>query len=276
MADIPESEGLSISKFAKLSRTSRSTLLYYDKIGLLSPVTRKGNTYRFYTYPQMYTVNMIRTCQALGMSLDDIKKLRDEATPKLVDDVLKRQILQIDDEIGRWINSRKLLTTLENIIRPLLTADEKAITIEHIPAEPIVLGGLNDYSKNKNVHTAFAQFYVDCQKKYPDIDLNYPVWGLFSEERIKRGDWVWPDRFYFYNPDGYDKRPAASYAIGYTHGGYGQCGELYKRVIAYIEANGYEISGPSYEEYPMAELCYASDNDYLIRLMITVRKKQGG
>ena len=273
MTDIPEAEGLTITAFAKLTRTSRSTLLYYDKVGLLSPMTRKENTYRYYTYPQIYTVNLIRTCQALGMSLGEIKKLRNEASPELIDKLFERQINQIDEEIDTWINARKLLTTLKSIIHPLLTVDETAMSVEYIPAEPIVLGRINDYNKNKNDHAAYAQFYIDCQKKYPDLDLNYPAWAMFSEERVKCGDWVWPERFYFYNPNGYDKRPAAHYAIGYTRGGYGHCGALYERLIAYIDANGYEICGPAFEEYPLTELCYTSDEDYLIRLMITVRKK---
>ena len=271
--EIPEEEGLSITEFAKLSRTNRSTLLYYDRIGLLSPVSRKDNTYRYYSYAQMYIVNLIRTGQALGLSLDKIKYLRNEASPELVDELLEGHISQIDDEINKWVKSRKLLTTIKSIIHPLLTVDETSITVEYIPAEPIVLGGFNDYNMNKNVQTAFSQFYIDCQKKYPDLDLNYPVWGVFSEERIKNGDWVWPDRFYFFNPDGYDKRPAAHYAIGYTRGGYGRCGDLYERLIAYINENGYEICGPAFEEYPLAELCYVNDSDHLIRLMITVRKK---
>ncbi|MCL1835227.1 MAG: MerR family transcriptional regulator [Oscillospiraceae bacterium] len=273
MTNTPEKEHLSITDFAELSRTNRSTLLYYDKIGLLSPMTRKENNYRYYTYPQIYTVELIRTCQALGMSIDEIKNLRNEASPKLIDELFERQIEQIETEINTWISARKLLTTLKSVIHPMLSVDEKAFKVEYVPAEPIVLGGINDYNKCRNDHAAYAQFYVDSKLKYPDLDLNYPAWAMYSEERIKNGDWVWPDRFYFFNPDGYDKRPAAHYAIGYTRGGYGHTGDLYDRLIAYINASGYEICGPAFEEYPLTELCYTSDEDYLIRLMITVRKK---
>ncbi|MCL1887854.1 MAG: hypothetical protein FWF96_03160, partial [Kiritimatiellaeota bacterium] len=105
-------------------------------------------------------------------------------------------------------------------------------------------------------------------------DLNYSVWGTFSEKRVKSGDWVWPDRYYFYNPEGRDRRPAALYAIGYTRGGYGQCGGLYKRLIHYINEHGFEICGDAYEEYPLNEVCITDSSNYLIRLMITVREKE--
>ena len=273
MTDVPEEEILSIADFAKLSETSRSKLLYYDKIGLLSPMSRKDNNYRYYSYPQVYTIRLIRTCQSLGMSIDDIKQLRDEASPKLIDEFFENRINQINEEINTWTRARKLLTTFKDIIHPMLTVNETAFSVEYVPAEPIVLGGINDYNICKNDHAAYAQFYSDCKIKYPDLDLNYPAWVIFSEERIKNGDWIWPDRFYFFNPEGDDRRPAANYAIGYTRGGYGHCGDLYERLIAYINANGYEICGPAYEEYPLTELCYTNDEDYLIRLMITVQKK---
>ena len=273
MDDMPDKEGLSIAEFAKLSRTSRSTLLYYDKIGLLSPVSRRENNYRHYTHTQLAAVNQIRTCQALGMSLEDIKRIRKNQSPEMVSELLERQIKQIDEEIDTWISARKLLSTLKGIIDPLLTADKTGITVEYVPAEPIVLGRINEYGDSKNGFIALAQFYNYCNEKYPGLDLHYPVWAMLSEERVKNGDWRLPDRYYFYNPDGYDKRPAAYYAIGYTRGGYGQCSDLYKRLIAYINANGYAICGPAYEEYPLNELIYSSDEDYLIRLMITVRKK---
>jgi len=102
--------------------------------------------------------------------------------------------------------------------------------------------------------------------------MNYPVWAMFSEYRIKNRDWKWSDRYYFFNPEGHDKKPAALYAVGYTRGGYGQSHELYTCMLDYIDANGYEICGPAYEEYPLNEICVTDDNNYLMRVMITVCK----
>ena len=56
-------------------------------------------------------------------------------------------------------------------------------------------------------------------------------------------------------------------------GGYGKCGAMFERLTAYIRDNGYEICGPGYTEYPLNEICYANDENYLLRLLITVRKK---
>ena len=267
-------ETFSVAEFAEFSRTTRDTLLHYDKIGLLSPELRGENRYRFYSSGQLSIVNIIRTYQALGMTLAEIASLKEGRTPESIDQHLEQQIKLIDEKIDEWVRARKLLMTLKKIIRSTLSIDEQEITIQFIPAEAIVMGELNDYSRGKNEYDALLGFYRSCSEKYPDLDLNYPVWALFSEERVKLRDWVWPDRYYFYNPEGMDKRPAALYAIGYTRGGYGQSAELYERMLGFIESNGFEICGPAYEEYPLNEVCIDDDTNYLMRIMITVRERE--
>jgi len=265
-------EAFSVAEFAEFSRVTRDTLLHYDKIGLLSPEVRGENKYRYYGSAQLAIVNVIRTYQALGMTLAEITKLKDSRTPAEVSASLTQQIAQIDGKITEWVQARKLLNTLQKIIATTLPLDEALLTIQFQAAEAIVLGELNDYSRGRNAYDALLSFYRYCQEKYPDLDLNYPVWGMFSAERIQTGDWTYPDRFYFYNPDGLDRKPAALYATGYDRGGYGQSAVLYQRLLDYIAANNFEICGPAYEEYPLNEICVADDQNYLIRVQIMVRE----
>ena len=259
-----------ISDFAMFSRTTKDTLLHYDRIGLLSPSSRGDNGYRYYSSGQLAVVNVIRTFQELGMSLSEIRDLKDHRTPVDVCEKLEGHIDKIDAKIDSWVRARKLLFTMKSTINSVLDVDEQTVTVQFLPAEAIIIGDINDYSNDRNNYDALFWFYRAMSEKYPDLNLNYPVWGLYTEDRIKIGDWKWPDRFYFYNPEGYDKRPAALYAIGYARGGYGQCDELYERIITFINKNGFVISGNAYEEYPLNEVSVLDDNDYLIRVMITV------
>jgi DNA-binding transcriptional MerR regulator len=262
-----------VGDFAKLTRVTQATLHHYDKIGLISPVSRgEGNRYRYYSSRQLTQINVIRTLQGLGMTLSEIKTIKDIRTPGLTDEIFARQIELIENKIAEWVGSRKLLLTLEQVIHSALGVDEQAIEIKYMPAEAIILGGLNDFDGARDSYDALSDFYRVINEKFPALDLNYPVWGVFSEERVKRQDWNGPDRYFFYNPEGYDKKPAALYAIGYARGGYGQTDELYRRLLAYIAQNGFEICGNAYEEYPLNEICIADESDYLIRVMITVRE----
>lgn len=266
-------DSLSISDFAKLSRTTRKTLLHYDKIGLLTPMTRGDNKYRYYSIGQIAGVNLIRTMQELGKSLLEIKTLKKERSPKNTSKVLEDQIEGIDEKIEDWIRARKLLYVLKQTIDAVTDVDEDLINVQFLSAEAIVLGGLNDYSRERNEYDALLSFYEDIDTKYPNMDTNYPVWAVYSKDRVCHGDWRWPDRYYMTNPEGYDRKPAGLYAIGYLRGGYGQSSNLYKRLLEYIDNNDYEVYGNAYEEYPLNELCIPSEDDYLMRILIAVQKK---
>ena len=119
----------SISDFAKFARTSRDTLLHYDRIGLLSPVSRGDNNYRYYSNDQLAVVDLIRTFQTLGMSLKEIKRLKDHRTPERTNEILSNQITRLDEEIDAWVQARKLLYLLKTTIQSHLSVDESAITI---------------------------------------------------------------------------------------------------------------------------------------------------
>lgn len=262
-----------VKEFAEFSRTTRDTLIHYDKIGLLTPVSRGANGYRYYSTGQLAVLNVIRTMQELGMPLEEIKSIKDTMTPAIVSEYFETQNMKIEQEIERWVHAQKLLSTFRKTINSVLNVDESEITIQFMPAEAIILGDLNDYSRGRNDYDAMLSFYHTMEERYPDLNLNYPVWGVFSGSRIKAGDWVYPDRYYFYNPEGQDRKPAACYAIGYLRGGYGQSYELYRKLIGFIDKNGFEICGDAYEEYPLNEVCISDDKNYLMRVMITVREK---
>jgi DNA-binding transcriptional MerR regulator len=263
---------LSISDFAKLSRLTRAALLHYDRIGLLSPLSRGDNQYRYYSIGQISTVNVIRTLQKLGMSLNEIKYLKEQRTPENTREMLIIQTKNIDAQIDSWINARNILVMLKNIIDEALSVKEESIVIQTMPVKAIIQGELNDYSNGKTDYHALAEFYDDISNKYPDADLNYPVWAIFSEERMRNRDWKWPDRYYFNNPKGFDKKPSALYAIGYMRTGYGNHDALYDKMVKYIDENGYEICGNTYEEYLLNEFCISDESNYLVQVMITVRK----
>jgi DNA-binding transcriptional MerR regulator len=266
-------ELLSISEIAKISRLSRSTLIYYDRLGLLSPVKRGNNKYRYYSYSQITSINLIVTMQELGMPLKDIADLVQHRTPESVMELFSAQSGSIDLEIERRARSRKLLLTLKTIIEDAMGVDEEKIEERWIGAESILLGPQISYSRGKTVEQATYEFYKHCEKLDKDMDMNYPVWGVYSEERIKKRDWRGPDRFYFRMPDAPDQRPEGLYLIGYARGNYGQTDGLYKRMMSYIEENNLEISGPTYETYPLNEISILDSANYLIRIFISVKHK---
>jgi DNA-binding transcriptional MerR regulator len=62
-----------ISKLAAKFGLSRSTLLYYDRIGLLPPSGRMGADYRYYTARDARRLERICNFRQAGLALRDIK-----------------------------------------------------------------------------------------------------------------------------------------------------------------------------------------------------------
>ena len=66
---------MSISNFAAYSGSTRQTMQYYDRIGLLRPLQMGGQGYRYYHPLQGHEVRLIHSLQRSGCSLEEIKDI---------------------------------------------------------------------------------------------------------------------------------------------------------------------------------------------------------
>jgi MerR family transcriptional regulator, copper efflux regulator len=65
---------LYIGRVAQFTGASRKAIRYYESIGLLPPVARRGQ-YRVYSERDVFLVHMIKHTQSYGFSLAELKKL---------------------------------------------------------------------------------------------------------------------------------------------------------------------------------------------------------
>jgi DNA-binding transcriptional MerR regulator len=89
-----------VGRLGALCDLSRSTLLYYDSIGLLSPSGRSASGYRLYTEEDRARLDRILTFRALGLGLDRIRSLLElpERSPA---GALLRRVFEINEGIAR-------------------------------------------------------------------------------------------------------------------------------------------------------------------------------
>lgn len=66
---------LTISQLARRFGLSRSTLLYYDSIGLLSPSLRSRANYRLYSQADVERMELIDLYRQAGLALKDIARV---------------------------------------------------------------------------------------------------------------------------------------------------------------------------------------------------------
>ncbi|MFC1790661.1 MerR family transcriptional regulator [Patescibacteria group bacterium] len=63
---------LKTKAFAQLCDTSKRTIIYYDQIGLLKPIRRRG-IYRLYHHRQVLKYQKIYLLKSFGLTLKEIK-----------------------------------------------------------------------------------------------------------------------------------------------------------------------------------------------------------
>ena len=66
---------MNTSEFARICRTERRTIHYYDAIGLLKPDHVQENGYREYSAEQVEQMDTIRILQSSGYTLKEIQKI---------------------------------------------------------------------------------------------------------------------------------------------------------------------------------------------------------
>ena len=87
-----------VSKLAKLGGLSRTTLLYYESIGLLRPAPRSAGNYRCYGDKDLERLRQILIYRDAGLKLADIRGLLDHPGND-ASAVLTRRLREINDEI---------------------------------------------------------------------------------------------------------------------------------------------------------------------------------
>ena len=97
----------SISALAREQGLSRSTLLYYDRIGLLTPQCRSAANYRCYGEDQRQRLRQIGALRAAGMTLEEIACLLDQPQEKA--SLLQRQLSQLANQIAQLQTQQKLV-----------------------------------------------------------------------------------------------------------------------------------------------------------------------
>lgn len=88
-----------IGNLCKMFNISRSTIIYYDKIGLLKPTSRSVSNYRLYSEHDVNHLKSIMRHKEAGISLEDISKLL-ELKKTDVSEILTSRLKNIQTEIS--------------------------------------------------------------------------------------------------------------------------------------------------------------------------------
>ncbi len=100
---IANSQGMTIGRTAKAAGVPATTLRYYEREGLLEAPVRTTAGYRMYDDQAVERLRFIRAAQAVGFTLDDIRKLLQLDSGESCGDVqklLERRIGEVDRKMA--------------------------------------------------------------------------------------------------------------------------------------------------------------------------------
>ena len=166
---------LTIGKLARKYGLSRSTLLYYDRIGLLSPCSHQKGEYRVYGEEEQERLKLICLYRKSGISLKEIKHILDNKETSVSACLiarfkqLDRDIMELKEQqtvIANMLQNTSLLSSSKPMTKVLWTSilkssglSEKMMRNWHIQFEKAA----------PDEHLAFLQFLQISHKEIKTI-----------------------------------------------------------------------------------------------------------
>lgn len=240
---------IKIGEFSKLSHLTVKALRFYEKEGLLEPMSIDEWTgYRFYETSQLEEAAQIKAYRQLDLSIDEIKAIKNGAD-KMVILAAKAEVLK---------NQRQAIDMRLSVINHILEEQEMKyqVTIKVIPPAIVYYSEfkLKTYS---DLIKIIPELGEKCKKLNPDLKCAEPAYefceyldGEYKETDImvrhneaveKIG--IESDMIKF------KEIPATKVLCIFHKGGYDKIGAAYAYIMKYAEENGYKIAGLSRESY---------------------------
>lgn len=101
-----------ITVFARGFGLSRTTLLYYDRIGLLKPASVNASGYRLYGDAERTRMQRINTFRQAGLSLDTIRELLETEHGGQVEAALEQRLAALNTELVHLQAQQRLIVNM--------------------------------------------------------------------------------------------------------------------------------------------------------------------
>lgn len=265
---------LSTGEFAKLCGVHKKTLFYYDEIGLFCPEIIKDNGYRFYSYRQLDTFNVIFSLKEIGIPLKEIKAYLEKRTLESLIEMFAYQKKQIDKDIRNLQRISELIQTKINLAQKSKTINVNEIILHDCPEEYLILSSpveKNDWKSKLEVVIEHLSF---CGLN--GLNYGYPLGAMVAYENLIDNNTMKEHAYYFTKVHSKHVsstvfvKPKGLYVTGYMQGRYADTNPLYQRIFQFIKNNDLKMIGYSYEESLLDEIAIKNAENDVSQISIRV------
>jgi DNA-binding transcriptional MerR regulator len=184
---------IKISDFAKLTKSTLKTVMYYHKIGLLQEPKRSTNGYRLYGAEDLTRMRMIKELKSLGLDLKQIKEiLGDVQNHRTIKQVLQslhvgllnekkdieNQILKVEKLLNEEVVSLNedlfesdSFQIITEILKPEQIKEYKQICPELYEQQSKIFGIIEAFQWGedyKNNFKSIAEYFNEHPKQYKE------------------------------------------------------------------------------------------------------------
>ncbi len=263
-----------IGRFAQATRLSIRTLRHYADAGLLVPAWVDPDTgYRYYSYDQVGTAELIRLLRQVQMSLAEIGQVLAASDRTAVVALLQRHETRLADDLQR---QQRALAYLHRLIEQEGTVVNYHVTLKQLPAGHAALlrTEATASSVTQKIQDGYGQLaaaisagqvafagppFLSMSEPFDDetptpFELGFPVSGPFP---------AWGDVQSI-------ELPAWTVASTVHHGPYEEEGPAYAAVQAWIQEHGHTPIGAPREVYLVSPGDVADPSEYVTEIQFPV------
>lgn len=181
---------LKIGEFARICRTTKETLLHYDRKGLLKPKYVADNGYRGYGAEQYFDFDFISLLKEAGCTLEEIKKHRSVIKESGYLKFLKERIAFLHEEHARLTHRISMLTGLASMAEKAATSNFDMLFFENRQSEKVLFYSV-DPEKMINRELS-VECYSNClmhslsQKNTVDLTLGIVIPQRYAVKKCFR------------------------------------------------------------------------------------------
>ncbi|MDY0259218.1 MAG: MerR family transcriptional regulator [Desulfovibrio sp.] len=274
---------LSTGEFARLCRTRKDTLLFYDKEGLLKPRLVSENGYRRYSIGQFYEFDMVTMLKETGSSLKEIRAFMQEPDPAGLLTHLEEKKRLLHRERMRMAAREKMLEATIDFGHEALNARYDVLDLVEMPEERLEMTPVSE--EDQATEEGSIEIFVKLFEKYEAQGRPVPMpLGVMMEKKKIASRSYLVDYFFCgasreTRRENLFIRPAGLYARFYHKGDTPNHADAYSRMVDDIERRGWVINGHVYG-YDMASYIVSTNPmeyvaKYCVPVCVTENGEQG-
>lgn len=153
---------LTISQLAKRVGLSRSTLLYYERIGLITPRRRSMSNYRLYGSGDVERLEQVCLYREMGVPLKEIRSLLSDDSGSRSVEILRRRLTDLAHEITRLRQQQRCIVQL--LGQDALRKEPEMVNKDRW-VEIMRSAGFNDENMH-NWHRQFEKMEPDAHQEF--------------------------------------------------------------------------------------------------------------